>query len=45
MAAKVEGVEGGVKGEVRVSSCKLLYIEWVNNKSYYIAQKMIVNIL
>ena len=27
-----EGVGGGMEWEVRVSRCKLLYIEWINNK-------------
>ena len=32
VVAKGEGVEGGVEWEVGVSRCKLLYIEWMNNK-------------
>ena len=32
VVAKGEGVEGGMKWEVGVSRCKLLYIEWINNK-------------
>ena len=32
MIAKGEGVEGGMEWEVRVSRCKLLHIEWINNK-------------
>ena len=32
MVAKGEGVGGGVEWEVGVSRCKLLYIEWINNK-------------
>ena len=27
-----EGLRGGMKWEVEVSRCKLLYIEWINNK-------------
>ena len=32
MVTKVEGVGGGMDWEFGVSRCKLLYIEWVNNK-------------
>ena len=32
MVAKGEGVGGGVERECRVSRCKLLYMEWINNK-------------
>ena len=32
VVAKGEGVGGGMKWEVGVSRCKLLYIEWINNK-------------
>ena len=32
MVAKGEGVGGGMEWEVEVSRCKLLYIEWINNK-------------
>ena len=32
VAAKGEEVGGGMKWEAGVSRCKLLYIEWVNNK-------------
>ena len=32
MVAKGEGVEGGIEWEVGVNRCKLLYIEWINNK-------------
>ena len=31
--------------EVGLSKCKLLYIGWINKKSYCIAQNTIVNIL
>ena len=32
MAAKGEGVGGGMEWEVGVSRCKLLYIGWINNR-------------
>ena len=32
VVAKGEGVGGGIEWEVGVSGCKLLYIEWINNK-------------
>ena len=32
VVAKGEGVGGGMEWEVGVSRCKLLYIEWINNK-------------
>ena len=32
VVAKGEGVERGMEWEVGVSRCKLLYIEWINNK-------------
>ena len=32
MVAKGEGAGGGVEWEVGVSRCKILYMEWVNNK-------------
>ena len=32
VVAKGEGVGGGMEREVGVSRCKLLYIEWINNK-------------
>ena len=32
MVAKGEGVGGGMEWEVGVSKCKLLYIEWINNR-------------
>ena len=32
MVAKGERVGGGMEWEVGVIRCKLLYIEWVNNK-------------
>ena len=30
--AKGEGVGGGVDWEFEISRCKLVYIEWINNK-------------
>ena len=30
---KAEGVGGGMEWKVGVSRCKLLYIEWINNKA------------
>ena len=32
MAAKGEGLGGGMEWEVGVSRCKLLYRGWINNK-------------
>ena len=32
MVPSGEGVGGGMECEVGVSRCKLLYIEWINNK-------------
>ena len=32
VVAKGEGVGGGMEWEVGVSRCKLLYMEWINNK-------------
>ena len=32
VVAKGEGVGGGMEWEAGVSRCKLLYIEWINNK-------------
>ena len=45
VVAKEEGVGGGMEWEVGVSRCKLLYIEWINNRSYCIAQGTIFSIL
>ena len=45
VVAKGEGVGGGMEWEVGVSRHKLLYIEWINNKVYCIAQRSIFNIL
>ena len=33
VVAKGEGVGGGMEWEVEVSRCKLVYIEWINNKA------------
>ena len=43
VVAKGEGVGGGMEWEVAVSRCKLLYTGWINNKSYYTAQRTIFN--
>ena len=40
-----QGRVGRMDLEFGVSRCKLLYIEWINNKSYYIAQGSVFNIL
>ena len=32
VVAKGEGVGGGMDWEFGISRCKLLYIEWINNK-------------
>ena len=32
VVAKGKGVEGGMEWEVEVSRCKLLCMEWINNK-------------
>ena len=32
MAAKGDGVGGGMEWEVRLSRCKLLYTGWIHNK-------------
>ena len=32
MVAKEEGIGGEMEWEVGISRCKLLYIEWINNK-------------
>ena len=32
MVAKGEGAGGGMEWEAGASRCKLLYIEWINNK-------------
>ena len=45
VVAKGEGFEGGMEWEAGVSRCKLLYIEGINTRSYYIAQGTIFNIL
>ena len=45
MFAKGEGEEKGMGYEFGVSKCKLLYSDWINTRSYYIAQGNISNIL
>ena len=42
---QVKRTGGSMEGEIRVSRCKLLYTEWVNNKVPSIAQRTIFNIL
>ena len=32
MVAKAEGGGGGMDWEFGISGCKLLYVEWINNK-------------
>ena len=32
LVAKGEEVGGDIEWEVRINRCKLLYIEWINNK-------------
>ena len=32
VVAKGEGIGGGMEWQFRISRCKLLYIEWINNK-------------
>ena len=45
VVAKGDGGGGGKDWEFEISRCKLLFIEWINNKVYYIAQEIIFNIL
>ena len=46
MIGKGDGVGGGMNEELRLGRCKLLYVEWLDNKVLlYIAQGTIVNIL
>ena len=45
VVAKGEGVGEGMEWEVGVSKCKLLYIEWINNSSYCVAQGTMFNIV
>ena len=46
MIGKGDGVGGGMNEEFRLGRCKLLYVEWLDNKVLlYIAQGTIVNIL
>ena len=43
---KGDGVGGGMNEEFQLSRCKLLYVEWLDNKVLlYIAQGTRVNIL
>ena len=45
VVAKGQGGGGGMDWEFGISRCKLLYIEWINNKAYCIAQGTIFNTL
>ena len=45
LVSKKERIREGTEWEAGVSRCKLLYTEWINNRSYYIAQRTIFNIL
>ena len=38
-----EGAGGGLEWKVGVSRCKQLFLEWINNKVYYIAQGTSIN--
>ena len=40
-----KGFGGGMEWEIGVSRCKLLHTEWINNRSYCITQRTILNIL
>ena len=44
VVAKGEGSGGKMDQEFGISRCKLLYIGWINNRSYSIAQGTIFNI-
>ena len=45
MVAKAEGAEGAMDLEFGISRCKLLYIEWINNKVPVYSTGTIFNIL
>ena len=45
VVAKWEGFAGEMEWEPGVSRCKLLYIEWINTRSYCKAQRTIFHIL
>ena len=45
VVAKGEGGRGVIDWEFRISKCKLLYIGWINNRSYCVAQGTIFNTL
>ena len=45
VVAKGERGGEGMDWEFGISRCKLLYVEWMNNKSYCIAQGTIFNVL
>ena len=42
---QTSGCQGGKDWEFGISRCKLLYREWINNRSYCTAQGTIFNIL
>ena len=42
---KVRGSGGGMDWEFGISRCKLLYIEWINNKVLLYTQGTIFNVL
>ena len=43
MVAKGEGRVRGLDWEFGISRCKLLYTEWINHRSYCMAQSMVFN--
>ena len=43
--ARGEGIGEGMEWEVGVGRCKLLYVEWVNNKSYCITHRTTFSLL
>ena len=45
VVAKAEEVKGSMEWEVGVSRCKLLYMEWINNKVLPYGQGTIFSIL
>ena len=46
VVAKGEGGGGGMEWEVGISRCKLLYIEWINNKVLlYITENYIQHLM
>ena len=45
MVAKGEEGGSGMGGEFGVSKCKLLYLEWIAMRSYFVAQGTISKLL